>query len=239
MTGIRSLVSCVFAALPARGETFRCPAGIGAHSEVADIDAGVRLAWIAKHLSQERRQALRWSWGWGIGLAASGVGSLAAVPWVGADERVDWYASAASAAIGLAPLLLTPLDAIGDATTLDIGSAIQDPQHDKVCALLADAELRLARSAGSEADGRSWWMHAGNLAINAGVLLFLGLGYSHWEAGAINSAVGVAVGEAMIFTQPTGSVDALSNYRAGRLAIDGGASAGIARQTVGAFTLHF
>jgi hypothetical protein len=145
------------------------------------------------------------------------VGSLAAVPWVPADERVDWYASAASAAIGIAPLLLTPLDVIDEARGLGASPPSAYLPHDRICGLLADAEMRLAHSADSEAAGRSWWMHVGNLAVNTGVLLFLGLGYRHWEAGAINGAVGMAIGEAMILTQPTGSVDALSSYRELRL----------------------
>lgn len=156
--------------------------------------------------------------GWGGALGASGLASLAAVPFVSAGDRVDWYVSAASSAIGILPLLLTPLDVIADARELQTMLRFAPSPNAQLCAHLADAEHRLSRSAQSETDGRSPWMHAGNIALNTSVLLFLGLVYRHWEAGIVNGAVGAAVGEAMILSQPTDNIGDLARYRAGDLA---------------------
>jgi hypothetical protein len=74
-------------------------------------------------------------------------------------------------------------------------------------------------------------VHVGNVVLNAGVGLFLGLGYHHWVAGALNFASGAAIGEVIIFTQPTNVVDGLRRYRDGALdeapgeALDDGAQA--------------
>jgi hypothetical protein len=63
-----------------------------------------------------------------------------------------------------------------------------------------------------------WYVGAvGNVVLNTGVGLFLGLGYHHWGAGALNAVSGSAIGEAIILTQPTGSIDDLRRYRAGAL----------------------
>jgi len=82
-----------------------------------------------------------------------------------------------------------------------------------VCALLADAETRLVRDAQNQADGQRWWLHVGNVLLNSGVGLFLALGYHHYGAGVFNAVFGSAIGEAIILTQPTGSIDDLATYR--------------------------
>jgi hypothetical protein len=69
----------------------------------------------------------------------------------------------------------------------------------------------------NQKDGRRWWLHVGNVVLNTGVGLFLGLGYHHWFAGALNAIGGSAIGELIIFTQPTSSVDDLRQYRTGDL----------------------
>ena len=51
------------------------------------------------------------------------------------------------------------------------------------------------------------------------MLLFLGLGYHHWVSGIINGASGAAVGEAIILTQPTGSISDLRAYERGDLSV--------------------
>ena len=43
-------------------------------------------------------------------------------------------------------------------------------------------------------------------------MLFLGLGFHHWTSGIINGAAGAVVGEAIIFTQPTATIDDLAEY---------------------------
>lgn len=148
--------------------------------------------------------------------------SLAAVPFVAPGDRVDWYTSAASAAVGVIPFLVDPLDVIRDGRELHqrVAALPAEAPDDAVCALLGDAEARLVRDARDQRQQQAWYLHAGNVAFNTGVLLFLGLGFHHWESGLINGIAGAAVGEALILTQPTSSISDLEAYRKGALGPD-------------------
>jgi hypothetical protein len=144
------------------------------------------------------------------------VANLAPLTFVAPDQRIDWYVGAGSTLIGIVPLVIAPLDVVGDSAALRPKVAAADPNGD-LCPLLAEAEGTLVRDAKNQADGRRWWMHVANVALNTGVGLFLGLGYNHWLAGAFNTVTGTAIGEAIIFTQPTSSIDDLASYRSGSL----------------------
>jgi hypothetical protein len=184
-----------------------------------DLSPEVRLAWIDDHLFPVARRARIWAWGWGGGIGAAGVANLAVVPFVQPQDRVDWYVGAASAAVGVIPIWLHPLAVVRDARELHERNAHlpapAGPSGDGggICARLADAEIRLVRDAEDQAAQQRWWVHAGNLVFNTGVLLFLGLGYQHWLSGIINGAAGLVVGEALILTQPTQTIDDLATYR--------------------------
>jgi hypothetical protein len=210
-----------FAGPPARSACGApCPTGISADARLGELEPERRLEWIDAHLAQARHSALIWSWAWGVGIGASGVASLGVVPFVDHRDRVDWYTSAASAAVGVIPLAVAPLAVIRDARELH-ARRMAGPAAGDVCALLADAEERLVRDADDQRHQQAWWFHAGNVAFNTGVTLFLGLGFHHWTSGLINGAAGVVVGEALILTQPTRTIEDLRAYRAGDLATRG------------------
>ena len=92
-------------------------------------------------------------------------------------------------------------------------------RHCPRCAARGLDEDKLVRDAKNQSDGQRWWLHAGNVGLNAGLGLFLGLGYHHWAAGAFNAILGSAMGEAIILTQPTSSIDDLRTYQAGSLGL--------------------
>jgi hypothetical protein len=219
----RSLIAVCVAGVSVLGSGARaatCPAPPGAHPAVAAIDGRQRLAWIDERLQQQAWRGKLWAYGWGIGVGAAGVGSLIAVPFVAPSQRVDWYTSAATAAFGVIPFVLAPLKVTRDAPALRDAIAASPPEDDaRVCAVLSQAERMLADDAHDERWQQAWWTHAGNVAFNAGVLLFLGLGYHHWTSGLVNGVSGVAVGEAIIFTQPTGAIDAAESYTRGELSM--------------------
>jgi hypothetical protein len=192
-----------------------CTAGAGAESFVGQIDARARLDWIDARLGEAAHKARWWTWGWGAGVGAAGVFSLAAVPFVAPENRVDWYTAAATAAFGVIPFVIFPLSVMHDAKVVHARAATVGDAE--ICVALAEAEYALSRGAHEEARQRAWWVHAGNVAFNTGVLLFLGLGYHHWTAGLINGGAGLAVGEAMIFTSPTQTIDDLATYRRGAI----------------------
>jgi hypothetical protein len=195
-----------------------CAAPVGSTRSFAGVSGRARLLWISGRLDADAAKARRWARWWGGGIGAAGVASLAAVPFVSAEDRVDWYAGAATAAVGVIPFVFSPLDVTRAAPELRAAIASGPSDDDpRFCAVLADAEGRLRESAANERWNRGWWIHAGNIAFNTAVLLFLGLGYGHWTSGVVNGVAGAAAGEAIIFTQPTGAIDAAAAYERGEL----------------------
>jgi hypothetical protein len=184
---------------------------------LASINPELRLSFIDEHLAQTAHRAQVWTWGWGIGIGASTVANLVPLAFVAPQDRIDWYVSSATTVIGIVPLVIAPLDVVADSRSLRARLAVRAPTDD-VCALLADAEAKLVRDAKNQADGQRWWLHAGNVALNTGVGLFLALGYHHWAAGIFNAVFGTAIGEAIILTQPTSSIGDLRTYQSGLFA---------------------
>jgi hypothetical protein len=195
-----------------------CRAIDGGDPRLEQIDADARLAFIRRELRDGARKARLWSWSW------TGVyGSLATYQLLSAtvidtsrDGRIDGYIGAASAAIGVATMQLMPLKVMSDQRWLDRRLRLASADVDR-CALLDEAEHLLVRDAASEAFGTSPLIHAGNLVFNIGLAVLLGAGFGHWRTAGITAAVGTAVGELEVFTQPTNSVDALRRYRSGVL----------------------
>jgi len=206
----------------------RCPPIAGGAPVLEAVDPAFRLHWIDARLARTAHRARLWTWGWGTGLVVATVANLAPLAFVSPDQRIDWYVGAGTTLIGIVPLLIAPLDVVGDSAALRAKVTAADPTGD-LCPLLADAERTLARDAQNQADGRRWWMHAANVALNVGVGLFLGLGYHHWLAGGFNAVSGMAIGEAIIFTQPTSSIDDLATYRTGALDGAPAGALGVAR----------
>lgn len=214
--------ACAWAPAARAAGAVTCPPPRGADPRAGEqlhqIDGRARLLWIDHQVDQEASKGRFWARAWTVGIGAAGLGSLAAVPFAAPENRVDWYTGAATAAIGVIPFLLSPLQVTRDAPKLRaaIAAAPLDDQA-RVCALLVDAEGKLAADAADARWQQGWWIHAGNIAFNTGVMLFLGLGYHHWTSGIINGAAGAAVGEAIILTQPTGIIDDLGAYNRGDL----------------------
>ena len=181
------------------------------------LDPEWRLAFIDGELARSAHNARVWKWGWSIALGVGAVANLAPLIWVPPDERVDWYTGAFTNTVGIVPLVIAPLDVIGDSRELQARLAARGSTD--VCTLLADAETRLVRDAQNQADGRRWWLHVANFALNAGVGLFLGVGFHHWGAGLFQFASGAVIGEIIIFTQPTGAIRAAEAYDRGDLSV--------------------
>ena len=168
----------------------------------------MRLGWIDAGSPSERARRSSGPGAGAIGIGGATIANIVPIPFVASQDRIDWYTGAATTIVGIVPLLIAPLDVIADSRELRARIAARPPpprggDRPDVCPLLADAEARLIRDAKNQADGQRWWLHVGNVALNFGVGLFLGLGYHHWGAGAWNAVGGSLIGEAIIFTQPT------------------------------------
>jgi hypothetical protein len=185
--------------------------------------ARAHVEWIDAHLAVTARRARTWTWAWGGGIGASGVASLAVVPFVARADRIDWYTGAGSAAVGVLPFLIAPLAVMHDAKALHqrLTALPAGAPDEAVCALLGEAETKLVHDAEDELSQQRWYVHVGNLVFNTGVMLFLGLGYHRWESGIINGVAGAVVGEALILTQPNATIDEAAAYRAGREPLGG------------------
>jgi hypothetical protein len=181
------------------------------------VDAGVRLRFVRERLRHEARRARIWSWSWAGIYTGLTVGQLAVTPAVAREDRRDYYVGAGAAFIGLIPLAVAPLSVMGDHRWLERRLAAAPPGTHE-CVLLAEAENLLVRGAKNEAFGRSSLVHVGNVVVNAIVFAIIGPGFGHWTSAAMNMVIGIAVGEAMINTQPVGAVADLERYRAGDLA---------------------
>jgi hypothetical protein len=213
---------CVLAALvvwlgapPARaGEC--TTAVVKGDTALGSIDAGVRLHWIREHLGAEARRARVWSWAWAGVYTGLTAGQLAITPAFSTRDRRDYYVGAGASFLGLAVIGIMPLEVMADQKRLEKRLRTAPPGTHE-CALLAEAEQLLLRDAKGEAFGVSELVHLGNVVVNLGVFLGIALGFGHWSSATISFVTGVAVGEVMIFTQPTGAVDDLRRYRAGDL----------------------
>jgi hypothetical protein len=179
-----------------------------------------RLHALSRLFTAEATRASRWTAGWALGYTALTLGQLLAVPALAAEDRPDWYLGAASSAVGVAFVLIDPLE-VRDAAEGFSQRAARATSPEEVCALLVEGEGLLERSADHEVSGRKWYVHAANVAFNLGVGLLIGLGFKHWGSAALNAAMGIAIGEGTIFTSPTHLASAWSDYQRGALEGDG------------------
>jgi hypothetical protein len=198
-----------------------CQAIAGGSPRLVGIDARVRLAFIREQLTHDARRARIWAWTWAGIYSALTVSSIVLATTLNTDkDRTDNAIGAGAAAFGLGVLIVMPLAIMRDQRWLERrlrqASADEDP-----CAELADAERLLLRDAKSEAFGTGPLVHAGNVLFNVGLALVLGAGLGHWDAAAITSMTGIVVGELQSFTQPTGAVRTLRDYREARMSSTG------------------
>ena len=197
-----------------------CPAPPAASPALAQIDSELRLRFIQDQLAPAAHRARVWTWAWGLGYGAATVGSLALVPlFDDPGQRVDQYFSASKSAVATVTTFVPPLSVMADQRTLAAraASASGTTEDADRCALLSDAEDRLARDAEQEARVGSWLWHAGGILFNLAAGLALGFGWDRWPSAVLQMASGIVIGEIQIYTQPVDAVEALRRYRAGDL----------------------
>lgn len=182
--------------------------------ELAGIDPEVRLRFLSDTFHREIRDVDIWSWTWGSIYAAAAVAQAAILPVESnSGTRTGLAVGAISAGAGSVFLYVLPLQ-----ITLPLRStsaAWNDPDR---CHLLARAETTLVDGARHQAFSNGIVPHIGNVLVNAGIALILGLGYHQWTSAAISAGVGLAIGETNAFTQPHHLPSALARYRSGAFA---------------------
>lgn len=208
------LLLCILSPCLASAQ-LRCPVPAGASAAVGELEPSRRLAFIQSHLREDARRARIWTGVWGASYSVLTVGQLALAPLFSPADQSDFYVGAVSSAGGVAALLAVPLTVMEDSPTLDALAARQPESVD--CAVLAEAERLLVRSAQSEEEGRDLLMQGANVVYNVLTGLVLGLFFDRWPSAALTAATGWLLGEVMILTQPTGAQDALRAYREGTI----------------------
>jgi hypothetical protein len=203
------VVASALVARPARAEL--CPTDDA--PLVAHLDAAERLAFLDAAFEREVREVDIWSWTWGSAYAAIAAGQAVAIPLTGtAAARVDLRVGIISAAVGSATLYGLPLK-----LTLPLRAARAHATDPDRCAALARAERTLDSVASNQALATGVFGHVGNVLVNTGILLILGVGFGQWTPAAISFSVGVSLGEANAFTQPHHLRDVMMQYRLGQL----------------------
>lgn len=211
---MRSLtfVAVLLFAVPAVAQD--CPVPDSAKAGgLAHRSADERLKYLSTVIASESVRARRWTLGWGGTYGLLTVAQLAAVGATPQADRVDWYVGAFTTVVGVAFVLIDPLEIIDAGAGFADRAAHATPEN--TCALLAEAERLVKEGAAHQAFGTAWYSHVANVLFNAGVGLFLWLAYDRLVSGLVNFGVGTALGEATIFTQPTGLVDAWEAYEQG------------------------
>ncbi|HSD88119.1 MAG TPA: hypothetical protein VLB44_11415, partial [Kofleriaceae bacterium] len=170
-------------------------------------------------LARTSHRATVWRDAWGIGIVGATVVDLAMIPILGdtRSHRIDFGLGAATTLPGIVPLILWKPRVIDDHATLDAHVAAKGGADR--CAVLAEAETLLVGGAAAEQEQRAWYMHAGNVLLNAGITLLFGA-FDHWTSGILNGVGGAIVGEAIIYTEPIDQIDDLAQYRRGDLGVE-------------------
>jgi hypothetical protein len=198
-------------------------------------DAEARLAFVHERLDADAHAARRWMWEWtiaygGLALGQAGIALFRDDP----GERAELYVGAAKSLLGLVPVLGLQVPALRDSGRLHARVDAPGAESER-CAAVAEAERMLAASAADEAFNRGFLAHAGNVLVNGGGLLIIGLGYDRWVTGAIGTVVGISIGELQIFTRPTASLRGASEYRARWMVTPTVSSESAGLQVVGTF----
>ena len=201
-----------------RARAAECANIKGGVATLAQVDAATRLHFIQGELRHSARRARMWTWGWVMALGTLSGAQLALLPAYAQDAHVDLYVGAGTAFVGMASVIILPPSVMADQRRLDAIVRRAPPDADP-CALLADAERFLVRDA-KDADPRGrWLLHAGNVLLNLGAGLILGLAFDRWQTAFINGLAGIAIGEVLVLTRPTDAVSALLRYRMGELGV--------------------
>jgi hypothetical protein len=188
-----------------------CPVPQGAEA-IAAVDREERLAYLARAFDREVSDIDQWSWTWGGVYAAGAVAQAAALPFTSDHgKRIDLYVGVASTSFGALTLTALPLQ-----LTVPLRLARGHFAEADRCAALARAERTLFKVEKDQRLATSWVGHVGNILVNVGIGLILGLGYDRWSSAALSAGVGIAVGEANAFTQPHHLRDVIERYRSGR-----------------------
>lgn len=218
-------------ARPAACHAAECP---GPTAAVSELPVAARLAFLRQSLTDTARLERRFALGWSLTYAGLAGGTWLLLPFADDFEgqrRASAWNSATSVAAGLL-VLIEPLLVMRDHRRLEALLAA-DPHPG--CATLAAAEKLLVHAASSEQGARTARAHALSALTTVGLGLVLGYALQRPESAAINTTIGIFLGEIMIASRPTVATLRLQRYRSGELDAPPPAAGGL---TVGVVPLR-
>lgn len=198
---------------PTAAQAALCP---GPTAAVSELPVAARLAFLRASLTDTARLERRFALGWSLTYAGLAGGTWLLLPFADDFEgqrRGSAWNSATSVAAGLL-VLIEPLLVMRDQRRLEALLAA-DPSPS--CATLAAAERLLVHAATSEQGARTARAHALSALTTVGLGLVLGYALQRPESAAINTTIGIFLGEIMIASRPTVATLRLQRYRSGEL----------------------
>lgn len=198
--------TCGLTTAPVSAQQFSQTSGSG----LSDAEIDRRLRFLEERLDDSKLHGQIWHWGWLTinGGSAIGLGVAAALT-NDNDDTVKHSVNAAKATIGVARVLLDPLEARKGA---DPVRGLPEATREQKLAKLSAAEDRLRRNAKRAEKRWDWKRHTGNAAINAaagGIVAALGDTGDAYEVGIVGFLGGVA----FILTQPWKPKDDWEDYK--------------------------
>jgi len=180
-------------------------------ASISDAEVTSRINHIQNVLDAGQTAANVWWWGWLAGYGALTVGQMGV--YYGVDDRElrqDMVVGAATTFLGMVGQVIDDMEPgyLPDRLRLMPGDTPEQRRQK-----LASAEEFLRLCAQREIDGRSWYTHALAFVVNAGAGLFTWLYFERpFLDGLINFAIGQAISEIQIFTQPTRAIRDFQDY---------------------------
>jgi hypothetical protein len=170
-----------------------------------------RIRFIETRLEASRQHGQIWYWSWMAVNAGSVVGlGIAAGLTNDHDAAVNNAVSAGVAALGVADLVLRPLDARLGAAPI---AHLPEATHAEKLAKLERAEAQLRANAARAEDRTSVALHAANLGVATASGVIVGV-LGRPRDAAISSAANLLGGIAYLLTQPAGPAEDWRAYQA-------------------------
>jgi len=168
-----------------------------------------RLAFVTRHLDDNRSHAQWWQYGFlAINAGGTAVEAATAATSDGSDRDFA-IVEASKGMIGVVYLLAAPLPGRGGADPI---REMPSATHDERAAQLADAESILYAAAGRAHQRTRWVLHAGNVGINAAGASVL-LAEKSYGKAALSFFLDTAIGEAQILLTPWEPVTDWQDYQ--------------------------
>jgi hypothetical protein len=210
------LFGLLFSVIAASSDPVSMPASAAvsqpASSASCSDHAEERLAFLRASLKRTAYWSRVWYGTWLAGYAALNVGGAALIPvQTTTPDKIDMAINAGSALVGVVAMAITWPQAITESAELE--KLVQ--AGGDLCATLQAAEAALSRAADWQIANTKWYMHVANAGFSVAVGLALGIALGHWLNGALNAVIGTGLGEATLFSMPTGSIKDREQYQRG------------------------